>query len=44
MGRTTLSKTMVWKAVALGTGLGLSMLSYPVHATPASGGDTVKGL
>jgi hypothetical protein len=44
MGRTTLSKTMVWKAVALGTELGLSMLSYPVHATPASGGDTVKGL
>ena len=44
MGRTTLSKTMVWKAVAFGTGLGLSMLSYPVHVTPASGGDTVKGL
>jgi|SRR6516225_3797725 len=44
MGRTTLSKTMVWKAVALGTELGLSMLSYPVHATPASDGDTVKGL
>ena len=44
MGRATLSKTMVWKAVAFGTGLGLSMLSYPVHATPASDGDTVKGL
>jgi len=44
MGRTTLSKTLVWKAAALGAGLGLAMLSYPVHATPASAGDTVKGL
>src|SRR5215472_5813690 len=44
MGRTTLSKTLVWKAVALGAGLGLGILSYPVHATPASGGDTVQGL
>jgi phospholipid transport system substrate-binding protein len=44
MGRTTLSKTVVWKAAALGAGLGLGMLSYPVHATPASGGDTVQGL
>jgi len=44
MGRTTLSKTLVWKAAALGAGLGLAMLSYPVHATPASGGDTVQGL
>ena len=44
MARATLSKTLVFKAVALGVGLGLGMLSYPVHATPASGGDTVKGL
>jgi phospholipid transport system substrate-binding protein len=49
MGRTTLSKTVIWKAVmgkavALSAGLGLAMLSYPVQATPASGGDTVKGL
>src|SRR5262245_10138049 len=44
MGRTTLSKTLVWKAAALGAGLGLAMLSYPVHAMPASAGDTVKGL
>jgi len=44
MGRTTLSKTLVWKAVALGAGLGLGMLSYPVHATPSSGGDTVQSL
>ena len=44
MGTTTLSKTLMWKAMALGAGLGLGMLSYPVHATPASGGDTVQGL
>ena len=44
MGRTTLSKTVVWKAAALGAGLGLGMLSYPVHAAPSGGGDTVQGL
>ena len=44
MARATLSKTLVFKAVALGAGLGLGMLSYPVHAAPAGGGDTVKGL
>ena len=44
MGRTTLSKTMMWKAVALGAGLGLGMLSFSVHAAPSSGGDTVQGL
>jgi phospholipid transport system substrate-binding protein len=38
------SKTPVWKAVALSAGIGLAMLSYPVHAAPASGGDTVQGL
>jgi len=32
------------QAVAFTTGLGLSMLSYPVHAAPTSGGDTVQGL
>jgi phospholipid transport system substrate-binding protein len=37
-------KTPMWKAVAFAAGLGLSMLSYPVHAAPASGGDTVHGL
>ena len=26
------SKTAVWKAVALSAGMGLAMLSYPVHA------------
>src|SRR5262245_66289667 len=37
-------KTLSWKAVALAGGIGLGMLSYPVHAAPSSGGDTVKGL
>src|SRR5260370_6815487 len=39
-----LSTTQRWKAVALAAGIGLAMLSYPVHAAPASGGDTVQGL
>jgi phospholipid transport system substrate-binding protein len=38
------SNTTVWKALALAAGIGLAMLSYPVHAAPASGGDTVQGL
>jgi phospholipid transport system substrate-binding protein len=37
-------KTPLRKAVVLAAGLGLSMLSYPLHAAPASGGDTVQGL
>jgi phospholipid transport system substrate-binding protein len=37
-------KTTIWKAAALAAGLGLAMLSYPVHAAPTSGGDTVQGL
>ena len=37
-------KMTVWKAVALAAGVGLAMLSYPVHAAPATGGDTVQGL
>jgi phospholipid transport system substrate-binding protein len=44
MRKLTLPKTTVWKAAALAAGLGLAMLSYPAHATPASGGDTVQGL
>src|ERR1700741_98991 len=44
MGKATLAKTMAWKAAALVSGLGLGILSYPVHAAPASGGDTVQGL
>src|SRR5271155_2962206 len=37
-------KTPWRKVAALTTGLGAGMLSYPVHAAPASGGDTVQGL
>jgi phospholipid transport system substrate-binding protein len=37
-------KTPLRKAVAFAAGLALSMLSYPVHAAPSSGGDTVKSL
>jgi hypothetical protein len=44
MGKATLSKTLVWKAAALVGGLSLGILSYPAHAAPASGGDTVQGL
>jgi phospholipid transport system substrate-binding protein len=32
------------KAVAFAAGIALSALSYPVHAAPSSGGDTVQGL
>jgi hypothetical protein len=38
------TKSPLCKAVAFAAGLGLSMLSYPVHVAPASGGDTVQGL
>ena len=44
MGKATLSKTLVWKAAALVGELGLGIVSYPLHAAPASGGDTVQGL
>jgi phospholipid transport system substrate-binding protein len=44
MGKATLSKTLLFKAAALVAGFGLGILSYPVHAAPSSGGDTVKGL
>src|ERR1700680_3739431 len=42
--RPTAPKMPACKAVAFAAGLGLSMLSYPVHAAPASSGDTVQGL
>src|SRR5437762_2367973 len=44
MCNSTATKTHVWKAVALAAGVALAMLCYPVHAAPASGGDTVQGL
>jgi hypothetical protein len=37
-------RSPLWKGVAFAAGLGLSMLSYPVHAAPADSGDTVQGL
>jgi MlaC protein len=37
-------KMPLCKAVAFAAGLGLSVLSYPVHAAPSSSGDTVQGL
>ena len=42
--RKPISKTPMWKAVALSAGIGLAMLSYPVQSAPASGGDTVQRL
>jgi phospholipid transport system substrate-binding protein len=44
VGTQIVPKTPTWKAVAFAAGLGLGILSYPVHAAPASGGDTVQGL
>jgi hypothetical protein len=38
------AKMPLGKALAFAAGLGLSMLSYPVHAAPANSGDTVQGL
>ena len=37
-------KTPLRKAVTFAAGLGISMLSCPLHAAPASGGDTVQVL
>ena len=44
MRKPIVSKTPVWKAATLAAVLGLAMVSYPAHAAPASGGDTVQGL
>jgi len=43
-GQSIVPKISLWMAVAFAAGLSLSMPSYPVHAMPASGGDTVQGL
>jgi phospholipid transport system substrate-binding protein len=40
----TLPKMPLCKAVAFAAGLGLSMLSYPLHATTSSSSDTVQEL
>jgi phospholipid transport system substrate-binding protein len=42
--RPIVPKTAAWKAAALATGLGIAIIAYPVHAAPATGGDTVQGL
>jgi phospholipid transport system substrate-binding protein len=42
--RSPVAKSSLYKAAAFATGLGLSMLSYPVAAAASSGGDTVQGL
>jgi phospholipid transport system substrate-binding protein len=39
-----LSKTPVWKAATLAAVFGLATVSYPAHAAPVSGGDTVQRL
>jgi len=44
IGQPIVPKMPVFKAVAFAAGLGLSMFSYPVHATPSSSSDTVQGL
>src|SRR5262249_19365036 len=44
IGQPIVPKTPTWKAAALAAGLALGSLSYPVHAAPASGGNTVQGL
>ena len=44
MRKPIVSKPPMWKAVALSAGIGLAMLSYPAHAGPASGSDTVQVL
>jgi hypothetical protein len=44
IGQPIAAKMPVSKAAAFAAGLGLSMLSYPFHATPTSSGDTVQGL
>ena len=42
--RPVVRKAAMLKALALAAGLGLGVVSYPVHAGSASGGDTVRGL
>ena len=44
VGRPYDQRMRLCKAVAFAAGLGLSILSHPLHAAPASGGDTVQGL
>jgi phospholipid transport system substrate-binding protein len=43
-GHAVSRENPLWKAMALAVGLSLGMLSGPVQAAPASGGETVQGL
>ena len=44
MRKPIVSKTPVWRAVALVAGIGLATLSYPAQSAPVSGSDTVQSL
>ena len=44
MRNLIIANPRAWKVLAFSAVLGLAMLSYPVHAAPASGGDTVQSL
>ena len=44
VGQPSVPKTPLRKVATFAAGLGLSMLCYPFHAAPASGGETVQGL
>ena len=44
VGQSIAAKMPLSKAVAFAAGLGLSVLSHPVHAAPSNSGDTVQGL
>ena len=44
IGQPIAAKLPLSKAAAFAAGLGLCMLSCPVHAAPTSSGDTVRGL
>ena len=44
MHRSMLVRAPMWRTLAFAAGLGLGTLSCAVHAAPASGGDTVRGL
>jgi len=44
VGQPSVPKTPLRKVATFAAGLGLSMLCYPLHAAPASGGETVQGL
>jgi ABC-type transporter MlaC component len=44
MHRPLVLRASIWRTLAFAAGLGLGTLSCAVHAAPAGGGDTVRGL